>query len=131
MGLQHTDKVPPLNEIRALELGATFLSESVIFTVAVSVILAEAYRSSRASRHATEAQNDDINALEEQLRSTRIEQEVILRGLSQVSSALEVQNEILEKLLRKPDKGNTVQLEESKVQLRKLKNELNSTFSQR
>jgi hypothetical protein len=29
MGLQHSDHVPPLNEIRALELGATFLSESV------------------------------------------------------------------------------------------------------
>lgn len=45
MGFTHTnDRVPPLNEVRALELGANFLSESIIFSIAIATILGETYR---------------------------------------------------------------------------------------
>ncbi|KAI7894015.1 uncharacterized protein EV154DRAFT_415952 [Mucor mucedo] len=40
-----TEKIRPLNDARAIESGANFLSEAFVFSVAASVILAENWRS--------------------------------------------------------------------------------------
>ena len=46
---KHRVKIRPLSDARAIELGANFFSEAFIFLVAVALLLAENYRSSRKS----------------------------------------------------------------------------------
>ncbi|KAI8822015.1 optic atrophy 3 protein-domain-containing protein [Fimicolochytrium jonesii] len=58
------ESIRPLNDTRAVEAGANFMSESIIFSVAVATILAETYRSSRAS---TKRRRDVDDSIEEML----------------------------------------------------------------
>ena len=60
-------KVRPLSDARAIELGANFFSEAFIFAVAVGLILAENYRSSRKSSQRRDEVSERLDALETQV----------------------------------------------------------------
>lgn len=60
-------KVRPLNENKAIENGASFISESFIFTVAGSLILYESYRQRRKELNRREAVLDDISMLQDEI----------------------------------------------------------------
>jgi actin-related protein len=63
-------KIRPLSDARAIELGANFFSEAFIFLVAVALLLAENYRSSRKAgqrRDEVEERLDDLEAQVERL----------------------------------------------------------------
>lgn len=75
-------KVRPLNDVKAIDNGATFLSESFIFSVAGGLILFESYRSRRKELARRESVADDIKALQDEIEwlKTRLEQKNILNG---------------------------------------------------
>jgi optic atrophy 3 protein len=66
-------RIKPLSDARAIELGANFFSEAFIFLVAVSLILAENYRSSRKSSQRRDEVAERLEALEAQVE--RLQQE--------------------------------------------------------
>lgn len=57
-------KIRPLNDTKAVEQGATFLSELFIFSVAGSLILYESYRSRKKASDERDAIADDISVLQ-------------------------------------------------------------------
>ncbi|CAN3479467.1 hypothetical protein DICA1_E19878 [Diutina catenulata] len=57
-------KVRPLNDNKAIETGATFLSESFIFSVAFGLIVYESVRSRKKAATQREALADDIEVLQ-------------------------------------------------------------------
>ncbi|KAJ3078438.1 hypothetical protein HK102_004514 [Quaeritorhiza haematococci] len=58
------ETIRPLNDTRAVELGANFISESLIFSVAVATILGETWRSHRATKKTREDVYELIAALQ-------------------------------------------------------------------
>ncbi|KAK7203522.1 optic atrophy 3 protein-domain-containing protein [Myxozyma melibiosi] len=71
MGKAGTQKVRPLNDAKAIEMGANFLSETLLFAVAAGVVIFESVRSSRkaTTRHETTA--EDIALLKEEVAQLR------------------------------------------------------------
>lgn len=59
--------IQPLKEEKAIELGAEFLGELFIYTVASSIIMFEYWRSSRNEAAKEAEQNEDINILKHKL----------------------------------------------------------------
>ncbi|KAK9375827.1 optic atrophy 3 protein-domain-containing protein [Lipomyces chichibuensis] len=57
-------KVRPLNDAKAIEMGANFLSESFLFSIAAGAIIFESVRSSRKSSARQESVEDDISELQ-------------------------------------------------------------------
>ncbi|KAI0806718.1 OPA3-domain-containing protein [Fomes fomentarius] len=57
--------VRPLSETRAIENGANALAEGFLFTVAVGLILGEAWRSSRSTTKRRDAVDDQLEELKE------------------------------------------------------------------
>ncbi|KAI8142545.1 optic atrophy 3 protein-domain-containing protein [Fennellomyces sp. T-0311] len=75
--------IRPLNDARAVEAGANFLSEAFIFGVAASIIVAESWRSHFSAKNrrnyvddALEQLEDDTKTLKEQLEDTRSAQKL-------------------------------------------------------
>lgn len=64
MGSEHASKVRPLNENKAIENGATFLSETFIFSVAGGLILFESWRQRQKELTRRENVADDIRTLQ-------------------------------------------------------------------
>lgn len=64
LGTEHASKVRPLNENKAIENGATFLSESFIFSVAGGLILFESWRQRQKELSRRESIADDIRTLQ-------------------------------------------------------------------
>ncbi|ANB13301.1 OPA3-like protein [Sugiyamaella lignohabitans] len=60
-------RVRPLNDAKAIDNGATFLSESFIFSIAGGLILFESYRSHRKEVTRRESVADDIQALQDEI----------------------------------------------------------------
>lgn len=60
-------KIRPLNDTKAIEQGATFISEFFIFSVAGSLIFYEAYRSRKKASTARESLADDISVLQSEI----------------------------------------------------------------
>ncbi|KAI8071959.1 hypothetical protein BDF21DRAFT_344246 [Thamnidium elegans] len=60
------EKIRPLNDARAIESGANFLSEAFVFSVAVSVILAENWRSRMTAKNRRNYVDDALENLETQ-----------------------------------------------------------------
>lgn len=67
LGEQSAAKIRPLNDTRAIENGATFVSESIIFGVAGGLIVYEGLRSSRQETQRRERIEDDISTLQGEL----------------------------------------------------------------
>ncbi|RKP39601.1 optic atrophy 3-like protein, partial [Dimargaris cristalligena] len=59
------DHIRPLNDAKAIETGANFLSEAIIFSVAGSVILFENQRSRLAARDRKNLVDDTLAQLEQ------------------------------------------------------------------
>ncbi|KAI5953510.1 hypothetical protein KGF54_002882 [Candida jiufengensis] len=60
-------RVRPLNDNKAIEQGATFISEFFIFSVAGSLIFYEAYRSRKKASNERDAIADDISILQNEI----------------------------------------------------------------
>ncbi|KAI3405590.2 hypothetical protein KGF56_001608 [Candida oxycetoniae] len=60
-------RVRPLNDHKAIEQGATFISEFFLFSVAGSLIFYEAYRSRKKAADQREALADDIAVLQSEI----------------------------------------------------------------
>lgn len=60
-------RVKPLNDNKAIEQGATFISEFFIFSVAGSLILYESYRSRKKASNERDALADDITVLQSEI----------------------------------------------------------------
>lgn len=67
LGEQSAAKIRPLNDARAIENGATILSETVIFSVAGGLLVYEGLRSSRNESQRRERVADDIAALQDEI----------------------------------------------------------------
>ncbi|KAI8984098.1 optic atrophy 3 protein-domain-containing protein [Mycotypha africana] len=63
------EKIRPLNDAKAIESGANFLSEAFVFTVAASVILAESWRSRATAKNRRNYVDDALENLEGQNKS--------------------------------------------------------------
>ncbi|KAJ8097304.1 optic atrophy 3 protein-domain-containing protein [Lipomyces tetrasporus] len=60
-------KVRPLNDAKAIDMGANFLSESFLFAIAAGAIMVESVRSSRKSSARQENVEDNISELQEEV----------------------------------------------------------------
>lgn len=60
-------KIRPLNDTKAIDQGANFISEFFIFSVAGSLILYENYRSRKKASTARESLADDISVLQHEI----------------------------------------------------------------
>lgn len=98
LGDTETPKIRPLNQAKATERGAEFISETFLFVFAASLISAEAYRSHRKESARRDLVIDRIEALEERAKERDAADEVLrnqtrdlreyLAGLDQVRSNL-------------------------------------------
>lgn len=70
-------KIRPLNDNKAIENGANFLSEAFVFSVAGSLILFESYRSRKKSNLEKNNVQDDISLLQDEIVSLQNELELI------------------------------------------------------
>lgn len=60
-------KIRPLNDAKAIQTGASFLSEGFVFSVAAGALLFETWRSRRKETKRKESVEDDIRLLQEEL----------------------------------------------------------------
>ncbi|KAJ3105568.1 hypothetical protein HDU97_007910 [Phlyctochytrium planicorne] len=94
--------IRPLNEAKAVELGASFISESLLFGVAGFTIVFEAWRSSRKASSRVLSVDESIARLEaerlmdveslvvlsEEVKALRLQNESLIRALGSVSLIL-------------------------------------------
>lgn len=71
LGEQSAAKIRPLNDARAIENGATFLSESIIFGVAGGLLVYEGVRSSLQESQRRERIEDDISTLQDEIEQLK------------------------------------------------------------
>lgn len=64
-------KIRPLSEAKAIDAGASFISEAFLFTVAASLILLETWRSRRKESNRRDDVDERLNDLEETEKATR------------------------------------------------------------
>ncbi|KAK5189148.1 hypothetical protein LTR47_001295 [Exophiala xenobiotica] len=64
-------KIRPLSEAKAIESGATFISETFLFTVAAGLIVFESWRSGRKESRRRDDVADRLNELEESEKAAR------------------------------------------------------------
>ena len=69
-------KIRPLSDARAIELGANFFSEAFIFAVAVGLLLAENYRSSRKASNRRDEVADRLSDLETEVERLKKEHDL-------------------------------------------------------
>ncbi|KAI9226784.1 MAG: optic atrophy 3 protein-domain-containing protein [Piptocephalis tieghemiana] len=69
------EAVRPLNDTKAIEAGANFLSEAFIFLVAGSIIVFENFRSRWAAQDRRDYVNDQLDSLTEESKALRLEVE--------------------------------------------------------
>ncbi|KAI8912205.1 optic atrophy 3 protein-domain-containing protein [Powellomyces hirtus] len=86
------ENVRPLNDARAVETGANFISESVIFSVAVATIMGEAYRSSRKTSQRRQDVDADIDQLQAELSATENMMAEMKASINQLQSQVEALN---------------------------------------
>ena len=69
MGATGPTNVKPLKEEKAIEMGAEFIGEAFIYTVAISVVLLEYWRSSRKEAILEAEQDKDIDILKDKMKN--------------------------------------------------------------
>ncbi|KAJ3037059.1 hypothetical protein HK097_003630 [Rhizophlyctis rosea] len=82
-------QIRPLNDAKAVENGAAFLSEGFILSVAILTILGETWRSQRKSTNQKRDVDESINQLETDHASTQDEIEELRSAVSSVTRELE------------------------------------------
>ncbi|SCZ96875.1 BZ3500_MvSof-1268-A1-R1_Chr4-1g06808 [Microbotryum saponariae] len=75
LGETHPVVVRPLNDARAIDAGANFISETFLFAFAASIILAENWRSRRAEGKRRDQVQDQLEAHEERLAQLSLDLE--------------------------------------------------------
>ncbi|KAI9484116.1 MAG: optic atrophy 3 protein-domain-containing protein [Benjaminiella poitrasii] len=100
-----TEKIRPLNDARAIESGANFLSEAFVFAVAASVIIAESWRSRATAKNRRNYVDDALENLENQNKTM---------------------TELLEETrqLNRTNEERLKQIEEDNIHLRKILDEI-------
>ncbi|CAO3677669.1 unnamed protein product [Umbelopsis ramanniana] len=94
--------IRPLNDTKAIEAGANFLSESFIFGVAATIILAENWRSRVSARDRRNLVDDSLEKLETETNTLRESIQTMQSGQASLQSRLEEatqENEQLRKML--------------------------------
>ncbi|GAB5591508.1 hypothetical protein Unana1_06408 [Umbelopsis nana] len=94
--------IRPLNDTKAIEAGANFLSESFIFGVAASIILAENWRSRASAKNRRNQVDESLEKLEMETNSLRESIQAMQSGQAALQSRLEEsthENEQLKKML--------------------------------
>ncbi|KAL2912312.1 Optic atrophy 3 protein [Polyrhizophydium stewartii] len=66
LDFKSVEPIRPLNDARAVELGADFISESILFLVAALTIIGETWRSSRNTKKRNISLDDSVERLEAQ-----------------------------------------------------------------
>ena len=72
MGLSGPEKVPPLTEQAAVDVGAELLGESLIFGVAVLTLYFEYQRGQKKEANKEDAQNQKITDLQNQIKELEL-----------------------------------------------------------
>lgn len=119
LGEEGTAKVRPLNDKRAIETGATFLSETFVFAVAGSIVVFEAYRQRQKELNRRETVEDDIKTLQHEI-------EYLKRKLREYNVRLDDYKPLKDvnpKVLRLDENGDSVDLT---VQLQELSGRLDA-----
>ncbi|KAL0083553.1 optic atrophy 3 protein-domain-containing protein [Phycomyces blakesleeanus] len=94
--------IRPLNDARAIESGANFLSESFVFSVAATIIIAESWRSHSSAKHRRNYVDDALENLESQTVTLKEALEAVQKAHSTTEQQLkqiEEDNAHLRKLL--------------------------------
>lgn len=94
MNLGKAVEVPQLNEAMAIELGATLLSEFIIFTTGATLLVAEVVRRNKKESAQEQARLDQLQAMSDRINDLEIEtmrQDAQLRELSRLCLALQSQ----------------------------------------
>lgn len=84
MNLTSPTQVTPLNETMAIELGASILSEAIIFTIAATLLLAEYSRQVRKEEAKEDARRDELNHIQYSLEELFYHAEQQERGLNKI-----------------------------------------------
>lgn len=71
MGATGPTHIKPLKEDKAVEMGAEFLGEAFIYSVAASFLMFEYWRSSRKEALLEAEQDRDIDVLQEKLKNVQ------------------------------------------------------------
>ncbi|EIW68995.1 hypothetical protein M231_06843 [Tremella mesenterica] len=68
---EEAKNIKPLNDVRAIQNGATFLAESFLFLVGAGLIVGETWRSSRKETRRRDEVHERLDNLEEDVKSIR------------------------------------------------------------
>ncbi|KAL1924811.1 uncharacterized protein VTP21DRAFT_4465 [Calcarisporiella thermophila] len=100
------EHIRPLSENKAVEMGANFISESILFSVAAGLILAENARSRKANKDRRNLVNDNIYVLQSQsaelsemLRATQKQFQQISSEVKDLREEYEVVRKLLNEVL--------------------------------
>lgn len=96
MNLGKAVEIPQLNEAMAIELGATLVSEAVIFATGAALVIAEVVRRNKKETAQEQARLDELEAMTGRIRDLEIEtmrQDAQLRELSRLCLALQTKGE--------------------------------------
>ncbi|KAG8751141.1 hypothetical protein FRC11_009659 [Ceratobasidium sp. 423] len=75
--------IKPLSETRAIQNGANGLAEAFLFTVAASLIIAEAWRSNRSQARRRGSVDDQLEDLQDEVRELKSRLDAITTGWEQ------------------------------------------------
>ena len=95
MNLGKAVEIPKLNEAMAIELGATLLGESIIFTCGAVLVVAEVVRRNNKEAALEQARRDEIQVIVDRLRDLEIEssrQDAQLREINRLCLSLHGKN---------------------------------------
>ncbi|KAJ6593272.1 optic atrophy 3 protein-domain-containing protein [Mycena capillaripes] len=93
--------VRPLSETRAIENGANALAEGFLFSVAATLILGEAWRSSRSQSKRRDVVDEQIDALGTQIEDLSARVGTLSTGIDERMRALEERNDELTRLTQR------------------------------
>ena len=96
MNLGKAVEIPQLNEAMAIELGATLLSEFIIFTTGATLLIAEVVRRNKKESAQEQARLDQLQAMSDRINDLEIEtmrQDAQLREISRLCLALQSQQQ--------------------------------------
>ncbi|KAG0165591.1 hypothetical protein DFQ28_008553 [Apophysomyces sp. BC1034] len=90
--------IRPLNDARAIESGANFMSESFVFGVAASIIVAESWRSHSSEKHRRNRVDDSLEDLESQVAQLTTKMEEMQKTHKATEGRLQEMDEVNEQL---------------------------------
>ncbi|CAB5195617.1 unnamed protein product [Rhizophagus irregularis] len=95
---QKTEKIRPLNDAKAVEMGANFLGEAIIFGVASSLIIWEQARSYKSSKDRQHQLDDKIEMLKDEISKLKESEDQMMNQIVKLKNDYEKLNNDYEKL---------------------------------